>query len=112
MLTLQITPYPIPVSHRNWAHGETELFYLPTDPQAESNVLEANFGRSKEMRLALVQWLQSSPGDRLGVQVDISVDARASLEALGYTGGEDCESAESLWHPDPDAAWNRRYGEN
>ncbi|MEM1448577.1 MAG: sulfatase [Planctomycetota bacterium] len=109
MLTLQIKPYPRAFSERDWQHGETELFHLATDPGATKNVLDEQFARAKKMRAALITWLLEAPEDGLGVDLELTDDAKASLEALGYGGGTTGKSEGRWWSPDVDAEWNQRF---
>ena len=109
MLTLQIKEYPKPFSERTWAHGETELFNLREDPTASTNVLEENFKRGKAMRKALVNWLSDPQGPGLAVDTELSPEAMASLEALGYGGGTTGGAVGAWWKPRPGSEWNERF---
>lgn len=109
MLTLQIKEYPRPFSERTWVHGETELFNLREDPTAATNVLGENFERGKAMREALTDWLSAPEGPGLAVDTDLSPEAMASLEALGYGGGTTGGAVGAWWTPRPGSEWNARF---
>ena len=109
MLTLQIKEYPRPFSERTWAHGETELFNLNEDPTAATNVLEENFKRGKAMRKALISWLSDPQGPGLAVDTELSPEAMASLEALGYGGGTTGGAVGAWWTARSGSEWNERF---
>ncbi|MEC8512088.1 MAG: sulfatase [Planctomycetota bacterium] len=109
MLTLQIKEYPRPFSERTWVHGETELFNLREDPTAATNVLDENFERARAMREALTDWLSDPQGPGLAVDTELSPEALASLEALGYGGGTTGGAVGAWWAPRPGSDWNERF---
>lgn len=109
VLTLQIKEYPQRFSVRTWAHGETELFNLREDPTASTNVLEQNFKRARAMRKALTTWLSNPEGASLADDAELSPEAMASLEALGYGGGTTGGAVGAWWTPRPGSEWNQRF---
>ncbi|MEZ6015240.1 MAG: sulfatase [Planctomycetota bacterium] len=108
-LTLQIKPYPRPVAKRDWDAGEVELFNLRVDPEGLDNLVDAEFPRAKKMRAALITWLEQADPKGLGVSVEVSEEAQASLNELGYGGGTEGAAVGTWWTAPANAPWVERF---
>jgi len=109
LLTLQIVKYPLPIGSYVWEQGEVQLFDLRNDPEGLENVVEREFPRAKKMRAALIKWLQEADPTGLGQAVELSSEARASLDALGYGGGTEGTATGSWWKVPANLPWVERF---
>ncbi len=88
-----------------WEKGRVQLFDRRNGVDSSENVLEEHPKRAKAMRAALVEWLGRGSSGGLGSAVDLSAQAAANLEELGYGGYT--ERSESTWwsEAEVDEAW-------
>ena len=61
------------------------------------------------MRKALTTWLSNPEGASLADDAELSPEAMASLEALGYGGGTTGGAVGAWWTPRPGSEWNQRF---
>jgi len=88
-----------------WEKGRVQLFDRRNGVDSSEDVLNQHPKRAKAMRAALVDWLGRGTSGGLGSAVDLSAQAAANLEELGYGGYT--ERSESTWwsEADVDEAW-------
>ncbi|MEC8513175.1 MAG: sulfatase-like hydrolase/transferase [Planctomycetota bacterium] len=89
--------------------GEVTLVNL-ADAEPRPDRLDEEFGRAREMREALLAWLEEAPDEDLaGVAGPLSDAARSGLAELGY-GGATTDPGGGLWvAEDADPAWVARF---
>jgi arylsulfatase A-like enzyme len=82
--------------HKEWAIEEwrethqVELYDLNEDPGSMNDLAKdpASFERARKLRQRLIDWLNSADTQGLGTSKVLTEDALASLEAMGYSGGD------------------------
>ena len=97
-------------------NGRYEVVELTIEPAAVSDDIKL----VEDLTRAAVNQASSKVGEQLqgslgsmaqglGVDLELTDDAKASLEALGYGGGTTGKSEGRWWSPDVDAEWNQRF---
>jgi arylsulfatase A-like enzyme len=87
-----------------------ELYDLRRDPRAEHDRIDAEPGRARELRRALIEWLAAAPAEGLAAPSAASLEQRARLAGLGYAEGAEAVGAAGDWFDERcGCAWCLRF---
>jgi len=88
-----------------WEKGRVQLFDRRNGVDDSTDVREQHPDRARALRAALIEWLGRGTSAGLGSAVDLSAQAAANLEELGYGGYT--ERSDSTWWSEEgvDEAW-------
>jgi len=90
--------------------SQVELYYLPDDIDCETDLVESQHERAREMRAQLIEWLDKPRLEGMLRASAIGPGDLAQLAELGYAGGEEAVPADQPWYrPNPRLEWVRRF---
>jgi len=90
---------------------QVELYDLSKDYECANDLVEEEFGRARQMRASLIDWLDSADASALAVgQGQMDVATLSAIQALGYAADPNAsQGGGQLYVPDPDDPWCARF---